>query len=356
MAVKAERLILHLGHGKTGSTSIQRSLRQSRRLMRETGILFPDPGRHDNHQLLFPHLWGELPHDPVQVASLGAEDSQIRAQAEGLWHRLLGQVQDERPKTLVLSCENQFRPFSETAYARLTQHCMHLAESVVVVAYLRRPASFFLSNVQQDVKKRPEFRPVTQSRVRDALEPAVRFGPGPVKAHAFDRSTLIGGDVVTDFVTRYLPEIPIDALTRANEANTSVTAEAMALLQDLFRGDLQAPLGFRSNLKALRKIVVATDSLVDGGVRPKLFDDVHNLLEARSVEFDWIADTLQVVFPPPPTGLTAETAENRYRKLKDVAQICPVDTHRKDALWAACVKTAQEAAGPLTRLRDRFKR
>lgn len=346
---RAKRLILHIGHGKTGSTSIQRSLRASGPLLREAGILFPDPGRHDNHQLIFPHLHGDLPPDPVQRASLGESNEQIRAQAERLWSDLLRQIETEHPQTIVLSCENQFRPFPPEALQRLTRMAGQIAERTEVWCWLRSPASYFLSNAQQVLKKRPEFQRLSPSRCRDTLEPFLEYGPGPVHVRLFAREVLTGGDAVTDFCAAVLPELDPARLTRgAKEENSSLSAEAMALLQDIFRETRPLPRGY-ADRKALRKQVASCDTQVPGATRPRLHAPVREMAEARVTDLDWLRETFGITFVDvaPPTLERAE-AEARWSKLRDVSDICTVDKARQEALWQTVITCAPR--GLLARL------
>ena len=355
--MRAERLILHIGHGKTGSTSIQRALRASGPLLEAHNILFPDPGRHDNHQLMFPYLTGSLPDDPVQMASLAPTEKMARDQAARLWEDLRRRIEKEHPQTVVLSCENQFRPFSAEAMARLRESCTRIAKRTEVIAYLRSPAPFFLSNVQQDVKKRPDFRTISASRVRDTLEPFVKEGPGPVSARLFSREALLKGDVVADFMALALPEIAPGALTRGTaEENTSVSAEAMALLQQVFRGNRPLPARFRNRAKAFRKIVVATDAQIPGARRPQLFDHVRAATEARVTDLDWTSDALGVRFPDlAPPKMRREEAEEAFQGLQAVADICTVDTARLETLWHASQANAHSTGGWLKRLFERHR-
>ncbi|KUF12558.1 hypothetical protein [Pseudoponticoccus marisrubri] len=302
--------------------------------------------------MLFPHLHDALPDDPVQMASLADSAVAARRQAERLHDDLRARIAAERPDTVVLSCENQFRAFDATAMARLCQTCATLAETVEVAVYLRAPAPFFLSNVQQDVKKRPEFRWISPSRVRDVLEPFVTHGPGPVTARRFARDALVGGDAVTDFVTTWLPGLDPAALSRgAAEENSSVSAEAMALLQEMFRGQRPLPGRYARDLKGLRKRIVALDAQLPGQTRPVLFDAVRDCVEARVADLDWTDEVLGVRFPEMGApALSRSEAETLYAGLHDVADICTVDAARKEALWqAAC-----DEARPLARLARRL--
>ncbi len=347
---KAKRLILHIGHGKTGSTSIQRALRASDKQLAAQGILFPDPGRHDNHQLLFPYLHEDLPDDPVQLQSLGRDPAQIMKQAESLWHDLLRRIEREQPETVVLSCENQFRPFPEAAIRRLAQLSDQIAEQTEVYAWLRSPAPFFLSNVQQNVKKRPEFRFLTPTRCRDVLEPFLLYGNGPVHARLFAREALIDGDAVSDFCHAALPQIDPKTLTRGlSEENTSVSAEAMALLQEIFREARPLPRGVQDR-KALRKIVVAQDAVLPGKIRPKLFEHVRAIVEARVTEYSWLEETFGIVFPDVgPAEMPQAQAEAAYAALRDITDICSVNAARQEALWQATCAAATQG-GVLDRL------
>ncbi|MDJ0823738.1 MAG: hypothetical protein QNJ09_18260 [Paracoccaceae bacterium] len=352
----ARRLVLHLGHAKTGSTAIQRALRASDQALARAGVLFPDPERHDNHQLIFPHLTGELPEDPVQMEALGGDAQAARDNAARLWDLLMYRIADEAPDTVVISSENHFRPFGEEALATLRARCAEIAAETEVIAYLRSPASFFLSNAQQDVKKRPEFRYLSPSRFRDTLEPLLEAGPGPVTAVRFARDVLAGGDAVSDFFACCLPEVEVDGIKRgAAEENTTVSAEAMALLQEVFRGTRDLPSGYDSNRKALRKILVACDAAVPGQTRPRLHDHVRALAEARCTDLEWLAETFDIRFPDVSQhDLSPEEAEAQYVQLRDIADLCPIDPERQDALWEAVAHSARAARNPARKLARRL--
>lgn len=350
----ADRLILHLGDSKTGSTAIQQALRASRPVLADAGVLFPDPGRHDNHQLLFPHLHGVLPDDPVQMDSLGGDTAKARAEAARRWDALMAQIAAEAPRTVILSCENQFRPYDAAALARWRDHADRIAGRAEVFAYLRAPASFFLSYAQQSLKKRPEIRVLSPSRYRDTLEPlASVFAVGAARA---GRDALRDGDAVADFCARFLPDIAPAALTRPDgPINETVSAEAMVLLQAIFRETRPIPRGYAGRKKALRRIIMASDARVPGAARPRLHPHVAAAVEARQTDLAWLADTHGITFPDvaPPQMDRAEAARI-HDALRDVADLCPVDPDRVEALWAQVKMDAAQALSPLQRLTARI--
>ena len=235
-------LLLHIGHGKTGSTSIQRVLDANRPALEAAGIVLGEADGHANHQQIFSFLT-DLPKDKLPAYQDAARElKKARRDGARLWHRLEEQVARVRPRLVVLSCENQFRAYPPEAFRRMNDRLRPLFGDIRVMAYLRAPASYFLSAAQQDLKKRPAFELPTASRFRDTLEPWMTLGPGQLVVRGFARDTLEGGDVVTDFVTRYLPGIAPDTLVRSpDDENETVSAEAMEVLQQYFRGDIRSP-------------------------------------------------------------------------------------------------------------------
>ena len=227
-----------------------------------------------------------------------------------------------------------------------------IAETVTVIAYLRSPAPFFLSNVQQDIKKRPEFRWVSASRIRDTLEPVLEHGPGPLIARPYERASLSDRDVVNDFCRQVLPALDPAALKRQPDTdNATVSAEAMRLLQQVFRAERPLPKPYGRDPKGFRKLLVATDPTVPGMTRPCLHEEVRQIVEARVTDGDWVADRLGVRFDDvAPPGITRDAAEQRFKRLRDIDQLCPVDADRQEALWQAAVAAAARDARPAARL------
>lgn len=86
----AERVVLHVGLMKSGTSFIQQVLRQNDRLLRERGVLFPTPW---NRQV-------KAVKDVIQHGSRGQEP----LADDGPWRRLVGAAH-EWPGTVVISME-----------------------------------------------------------------------------------------------------------------------------------------------------------------------------------------------------------------------------------------------------------
>ncbi|KNG94379.1 hypothetical protein [Pseudaestuariivita atlantica] len=348
-------LTLHIGHDKTGSTAVQRALAHEAGALRAAGVVFPVPARHDNHQILWPALTGTLPDDPVQMQTLAPSVQAAWANADAALHDLETLVREHGPDHVVLSNEMAFRAWSDAELDRLASVAKSMGVTgMSALAYLRDPASYMMSVVQQDVKKRPRFRPISASRYRDALGPFVERMP--VTAVAFDRATLIGGDVVADFCARVLPEeTRAGVIAAAKRDNETFSAEAMAVMEAYFRGEIEAPSRWHGQRpQRVKRLVAEADRKVPGYARPRLKDGLAEVARARATDLDWLADRFGIDFTGDTGGITQDEAEARFAELTDVAHVTEVDRDRFDAIVAEVAEAGRRESGLFPRLRRLF--
>ncbi|KMK66812.1 hypothetical protein IMCC21224_111669 [Puniceibacterium sp. IMCC21224] len=305
-----------------------------------------DADGHANHQRLFAHLTG------VPKIQTGSDESPEHAlkNAERLWRNLLLAIEAQRPDTVVISCENQFRPFDPAAFERMN-HVLHAQfKSVRVVCYLRAPASYFLSAVQQDLKKNGDFALPSASRFRDTLEPWQTHGPGPVTALKFDRKALKDANVVHDFCANFLPGLDIDALgTLAAEENSSLSPEAMQILQSYFRGKFSAPHPwYARRAQRFKALVRRADAQTPARTKPTLRPGLGPVIEARCTDLDWLAQQFGISFAAiAPPALSQAEAEIQYQSLRDVADVCTVNSARLTVLWDRITTLARTEQAPM---------
>ncbi|MFZ5961905.1 hypothetical protein ACOXXX_03050 [Thalassococcus sp. BH17M4-6] len=351
-------LLLHLGQDKTGSTAIQRSLYGSPAALRDAGLYFPDPGGHASHRQIFPHLTGCLPEDPVQMKTLAKSEAAAFATAQAMWADTLRQMQAAPPRRLILSSETEFRSYPKAGFERLVQTLNAVVDKVRVVAYLRSPASFFVSRVQQDLKKRPEPSRIPPDHYRRVLAPWRDLGPGPVEVVEYRREALFQGDVIADFCQRFLPELDRARLADPGYSNPTLSAEAMDLLQDFHRGEVQAPYAWYARRpQRFKNLVAQADAEVEGKTRPRLHDSLRAVIEARTTDLDWLEGEFGLTFGDvSPPQMPRATAEERFQTLRDVADICPVDSARKAALWQRVQAIARRDRSLLARAARGFRR
>lgn len=136
------KLILHIGGGKTGSTSIQRSLTDEVELLKSHRMFYAGqyfencPGYVSN---------GQLPHSRFYIEYANKTDTLVE-HVEAHLDRLMPKCQKEGIDTIIWSNEAMF-----TSYDKLAPLYRSLAEryDVEVVAYIRRQDDWLFSAYQQ---------------------------------------------------------------------------------------------------------------------------------------------------------------------------------------------------------------
>jgi hypothetical protein len=290
--------ILHIGMAKTGTTQLQNSLMLSRAELLEAGILYPEPfSKNNNHRIL---LAGHLAFEdlPRHMRRGGvSNDDLIEGKAEFLAN-LKGRIQEERPNTILLSSESLFS-FAQGKVLHGLREDLAGAElhDVRVVVYVRRPSSFYLSFMQQTIKSSHRIRRPRAPRYRDKIEAYINaFGGDRIAVRSFDRSTLIGSDIVTDFSCHFLPGIAPERLMRSDNSNETLSADSLAILRryrmDFYpdQNDLATP-----DTTRLNRTLAALDAKLDIG-KPELHDSVAEAIDYSSADLLWLREAFQIEF------------------------------------------------------------
>ncbi|MFO7534654.1 MAG: hypothetical protein R6X19_03055 [Kiritimatiellia bacterium] len=185
------KLYLHIGHPKTGTTSIQKYLVEQESRLRKAGYLFPVAGRSNGvHFGLF----------PVTFSHQGQEDGTAAA-----WTAFRGEVARSRPKAVVVSCE--------TAFAENTDWLREAFAgfAVTILYYIRRQDLWIPSFYDQRTKYAhlPEFRPLcgmAEAWIPPYLQTIRRFvqafGGEKVRVRPFENNAWLNGDLIQDFLSQ----------------------------------------------------------------------------------------------------------------------------------------------------------
>ena len=232
------KLVLHIGMPKTGTSTLQQALSAQHPVLHEAGILYPiAPGTTTDHNALSCLL---LPPERVQreFRSPGRwSPESLLALGNEFWNDIQQQVSRSRATTTVLSSEYLYQYRDEDVQA-LGALLRPVFDEIEVVAYVRHPAEYYLSMQQQKVKASYAIRAPGDFRARYAicLGRYVQEFDGRVSVRAFEREALDGGSIVQDFASHFLPEFAgASSQLEIGEVNTSMSAEAMCIVQSLRR-------------------------------------------------------------------------------------------------------------------------
>lgn len=338
------RILLHVGMPKAGSTALQQALAGARDALLRRGVLYPRaPHFQDSQNFLVAGLEERRHALPrmIRTAYEGRMDAVQPAFAKWM-ESIRAKVDASRPEVLVLSSEWLFGLRGTSKFDRLGALLAPLGAPIEVVAYVRRPSDQFLSAIQQTLKGSHVIRPPAAVRYRPPLEGFARIG-GAMHVVRYDRAGFPEGDIVRHFVSTFLPEATPVASGGATSANSTISAEGMAILAGYRRVNHRRSRGrFTADTDRLIEAIRDADAAIGGGSRPRLLPAVRDAVDGASDDVLWLRDTYGIVFdgldydrvaavPPPPREVGADGCRRKVRPA-GIEEICIVDPDRRHEL------------------------
>lgn len=325
-------VILHIGQPKTGTTSLQRRLAAQRESLLEKGINYPKLAMNDfNHRCLDPAISGVKKFPADIRLGLGETGSEIVQASKQEW-KYLHKTFDR--DMLILSGENFFHPLEGQAKARLKWFLSKGGEfDCRVLTYIRNPSDRYLSFVQEQLKLVNRIMALKAYPFMNVLTSYRQTFGVDFHVRLYDPELLIGSDVLTDF-KNWLGEGArhIDTQLKTNSPNTSLSAEAMAILTRLDgrrRDKTKAEvLNNRKKLNALRKL----DRTTPGATKPKLKPEPKAFIEQNSPELLKLRDGFGLSFPDVDYKRIKPGHQSEKRMVTKFSQICDFDKDRSEVL------------------------
>jgi hypothetical protein len=194
-------------------------------------------------------------------------------------------------RQLVISGETM-SSFETADFERLRDAIAPHTRAIRVLAYLRDPLGFASSMFQQMVKNGQKTFSVPDLKYRPRLEPALRvFGLDAVDVVMFDKDTLPGGDVITDFCAR----IGIDRSRLTNKiANERLSAATIGLIYG-FNQLAESKIGTKARFRARYALIERLAVALPGKLR---LDPDLVRKRVDPADLDWLAETWGVDFRP----------------------------------------------------------
>jgi len=149
---KIRRLILHIGTGKTGSTSIQDSLGHARDALLEKNIYYPS-NKPFNHIFTFVPIFLEDPEKSFVFRRnlLQSEDKRIKV--NNFRKGWLKEIKACNKDNFIISAEDFTLPFFKVdSVTRLKKFAEEYFKEVTIIAYVRHYDQWIPSQMQQAVK------------------------------------------------------------------------------------------------------------------------------------------------------------------------------------------------------------
>lgn len=312
----SKKALIHIGTGKTGTTSIQESLSKQKKKL--AGIAYPNVVGNAHHFL-------EVVYNERSGLSRGHrnayKDEASRAKdAQSLRSRFLKRLRTD--KGVIISSE--FLSKFETSKILLLKKDLEKAgyTHFKIVCYVRNPITYYRSVLQQSLKAShlPPHPEAFKYGVRETIENyRAVFGDGVV-VRAFDDS-LYENDVVQDFVKEVEQFFGVKIVgVESRSRNRSLSAEALFILQryqELYDVDQNNILTPKSELllEYLERLPAAETTSI------KLNRGVEEIIRARfEDEALWIKDNCGIDFNMGPSGVERDGASKKrdYQLLENI--------------------------------------
>jgi hypothetical protein len=335
------RIVLHIGSSKTGTTALQASLTRNAHYLRQHGVLYPAVRAHPiSHHFMAMRLL-ERTGLARSIRTLYKDHPDLVVKDyEANWRDVRRQVRKYRPHTLVLSSETLFMVTDAERGAEFRDLLRQFSDDISIVAYLRQPSAFYLSGVQQVLKSSGTFQPPAGIDFRASIEFYESLFGSRVNVAAFDRATLANGDIVSDFVQRYLPTVDAGKMSpERSQTNETLSAETMSILQDYRRvnhPDSDYMLFIDSARFRMR--LQEIEHRFGFRRRPSLREGLGPFIDHASVDLLWLRETRGITFPNIEYDRIRPAIDNPYQECRKVSDICEMDEARRQEILMRVIK------------------
>lgn len=256
-------LHLHVGSGKTGTTSIQEVFHASRKQLKEQGFIYPGP--NPDHHLLF--FASNAPQKDWARTYKGLEHEKLKSVLNNYFSKLRQDLKSDYDQ--VISTEYLF--ISDPKYIdNIVTFLQDYFDKIIVYVFVREPVAFYRSHQQQILKAR--------SYISSPFQYKYDF-KGTIEAWSEHFDTKLVKYVKEKNSCKTLCDligIDFDALSQKEKrTKRSVSIEQMALLEKVqkhYYTHIDDQLNGKIHLKTLVHINA------DFTTKPKLHDWVKSVI------------------------------------------------------------------------------
>ncbi|MDH4386756.1 MAG: hypothetical protein QE280_15085 [Caulobacter sp.] len=297
------RLLLHVGHAKTGTSSIQGSLAAARGPLLEAGVLYPMP----------PSFLPNSTNHNSLATGFGSEDRLLRGlknkiqgstlTTAGIFksycQEIISQIERSNPHITIISGEALFKILDIPESEPFVNFIKLLSSDISVSIYTRRPSDYYLSSMQQKLKASQFIRTPRPLRIRDRIESFQRVFGKSVSLRLYDRDQLKNNDVVSDFLQHNLPEVANkEDLVPTLHSNEGISAEGMSVLQSFRQYNFSESEGvFNKHTNLLIETIRNISINNNLATRAKLINEIRDFVDYSTVDLIWIRDEFGIEIP-----------------------------------------------------------
>ncbi|AKF25716.1 hypothetical protein YH65_10210 [Sulfurovum lithotrophicum] len=246
-----KHLFLHIGTEKTGTTSIQSTLRHNEIILKAHSILFPSSPLLGGNYSGFVYSFLE-PEEMITVlkqAGAGEYEGVFRDNPHFILDTLSKQIRSSECQTVIISSELlHSRITTDEEIKKIKAWAEKEFDEITVVCYLRRQVDMMISAFSTRLKEGGDVNAMIPELFenfidhltkeeelphyidyRKMLDQWSRYFPDMV-CREFSRDTMLDGDVVKDFLSLVAPQLQMEQIEIPQEKNQTLDGKVLELL------------------------------------------------------------------------------------------------------------------------------
>jgi len=329
-------IYLHIGAEKTGSTSIQHFLNLNRKKLQQERICIPVAAGAVNHTKLMFYARNENTFEEENLTFrvfIPHSNADFRQELKA---SLLEEIRhySPEPQKVIFSNEHcSSRLYHPEELERLRDLFGLFSKDIRIIVYLRRQDDFLLSTYSTNIKSgkvHPFFLPELNEETLHRYDYlrlldlwAGVFGRENLVVKVFDRSAMVNGDVVQDFLNLIGIDINDDYVI-PDERNRSLDVYTIEFLR---RFNVYVPMFVQNKLNPHRGNIVNLLTDISGPdfitVDSEELSRFFNLFEKsnREVAIKYLGREDGILFRPGPAGVNAVKGKSASPDIDQVIKI-----------------------------------
>ncbi len=227
---KINKLYIHIGTDKTGSTSIQHFCNEQREMLLEYGIAYPPGARHAELGSLFA---SDSTKYVLNLEQNISDTETIRQRDEKYLSELYIWVNGQkRLKNMILSYEGYYY-LDGAGLLEMKNFAESIAKDYKLVLYIRKPLSYSVSAMSQKIKMGIDDKNLPVLDHAQSLKQLIEiFGKDRLILRVYQRDLLLCNDIVEDFFDAVGMHKEYRSISLKNEqkkiqSNRSITMEGV---------------------------------------------------------------------------------------------------------------------------------
>jgi hypothetical protein len=314
-SISIEEVFIHIGTSKTGTSSIQSTLRENKSILKRNGVLYPDTYPHHsiNHMQILNCLFNNDAQNHYINAVTSTTNEDVLNIAQNFTKSLGKEVVSQKFSSVIISSEDlplysreNLKDIKEYVYKHISEKA-----KIKIIMYIRNPVDWSVSLLQQNIKSGVDWRKFKINRIKSIKRIYILFiekffeifGKENVFVYSFEDAISHDMSITGHFLSKVgLNEEIINQfkLKRVNESISSEAIDIIAYINDrcplFIDGKINASGGRIHQDTALVETIGETKFKADALFRKEIFENASESIE-------WLKNNVNIDYSKTPDNI-----------------------------------------------------